>query len=255
MRAKWSCVFFICLFLPPLARTAVPQEWESAGTAYRRGDYTSAVKLYEELVKEGYAEPALFFNLGKSYFKLGYKGRAILSLERALLLDPSSETIQTFLYAVRETLADQIQPGEKSPVDLWLLDVGAGTWATKAIFLFWISMIIWFAGRFRTGLLWGKSKHVALSITMTGALLLGISLYTDYRANDWRQAVLLSREAPILLAPDSKSPVLRSIHEGTKLRILEYLNGWVKIRLENGDEGWMLKEGIAQIAHSGESGN
>lgn len=258
MRAKWSVVpFFIYfyLFLPFLAYTAVPQAWGSAATAYRQGDYAAAVRLYEGLVQEGYAEPALFYNLGKSYFKLGHKGRAILSLERALRLDPRSEAIQTALNEVRETLTDQIQPVGKSPVDLWLLDVGAGTWATSAIFLFWISIIIWYAGRFRTGLLWGKSKHVALSITMTGALLLGISLYTDYRANDWRQAVLLSREAPILLAPDSKSPVLRSIHEGTKLRILEYLNGWVKIRLENGDEGWILKKGVAQIAHSGESSN
>lgn len=258
MRVKWSVApFFIYfyLFLPFLSCAAVPEAWASAAAAYRRGDYTSAVRLYEGLVQEGYAEPALFYNLGKSYSKLGHKGHAILSLERALRLDPRSETIQTALNEVRETLADQIQPGEKSHLDLWLQDVGAWAWATTAIFLFWTSIIIWFSGRFRTALLWGKSKQVALSTTLTGTLLLGISIYTDNRENDWRQAVLLAREAPVLLAPDHNSPVLRSIHEGTKLRIIEYLDNWARIRLENGDEGWMLKKGIAQIARSRKSSN
>lgn len=41
-------------------------------------------------------------------------------------------------------------------------------------------------------------------------------------------------------SPDEKGIDLFIIHEGTKVEVLEELNNWYKIRLLNGNIGWLL---------------
>ena len=82
-------------------------------------------------------------------------------------------------------------------------------------------------------------------------LFLCIAFYADFKRNDWRQVILLARERAVQQAPDEQSPELRRVHEGTKLYILEYLGDWAKVRLENGDAGWIPQKGLVQIAPIG----
>lgn len=254
MVTKWQFAHYLsCLILlfSVKAHATLPAPWSEAAKAYREGDYRSASRLYEELVQSGYCDPALYYNLGKSYVRQGKKGRAILALERALLLDPSSDAIQTSLDKVRETLSDQI-PSKKRPIiDIWALRTGSCIWSGLALLLFWLGGILWFWGRQNTYLFKGKGYFLTLLAIIIGMLFLCIAFYADFKQNDWRQVILLARERTVHQAPDQLSPEFRRVHEGTKLYILECLGDWAKVRLENGDTGWIPQKGLVQIAPIG----
>jgi tetratricopeptide (TPR) repeat protein len=254
MRLKWRFaiyLMFLSCLCTPKAHSALPDTWEKAAKEYRKGDYPAAAAQYEKLIHAGYSDPALFYNLGKCYAQQGKKGHAILALERALRLAPRSQAIQITLEKVRGTLTDQITPEKGTPLDTWLLQTTSGNWAFAAIFFVWLGSLIWFAGRLKIGLLKRKRNGLAVSSIALGLLLISIAFYADLKKNNWRQAILLQQESIVFLAPDNLSPELRRVHEGTKLYILEELNEWAKIQLENGDEGWIQKRSFVQIAPFG----
>lgn len=250
MSIKWrfaTCFILLSCFYTTEAYPALPSTWEEAAREYRKGDYPAAAALYEKMVQAGYSDPALFYNLGKCYAKQGKKGYAVLALERASSLDPRSQAIQTTLDKVRGTLTDQITPAESSPLALWLLQTRTGIWATAAIFFVWLASFIWFAGKLKIAFWRGKRSSLALLSITLGLLLLSIAFYVDFHKNNRRQAILLEQESIVFLAPDALSPEIRRVHEGTKLYILEEMPGWSKVRLENGDEGWVQQDGVVQI--------
>lgn len=257
MGLKWrfaTFLLFLSCFFTSEAHGAPPNSWEKAAKEYRKGDYLVAAKIYEKLVEEGYSDPALFYNLGKCYVKQGKKGYAILALERAFRLDPRSDTIRIQLAEVRGTLTDQIIPEEKSLLAIWLLKTHTGIWVGIAILFVWIGGFIWFARQLKIiPLLNLKRNGPALAFVALGLLFASIAFYVDLQKDDWHQAILLDKESSIFLAPDNLSPKVREVHEGTKLYILEQLNEWAKIRLENGDEGWIQKSAFEQIASFGKS--
>lgn len=251
MRLKWRFatyfMFFCCLYTPK-AHSALPDTWEKAAKEYHEGDYAAAAAQYEKLVRLGYSDPALFYNLGKCYAKQGKNGYAILALERALRLAPRSQAIQIALEKVRRTLTDQITPRKSTLLDISFFQTLTWIWAFAAIFFVWLGSLIWLVGQLKIALSPRKRNSLAFSSIALGLLLTSVAFYADLKKNNWRQAILLEPESIIFVAPDNLSPELRRVHEGTKLYILEELNEWAKIQLENGDEGWIQKSSFGQIA-------
>ena len=47
--------------------------------------------------------------------------------------------------------------------------------------------------------------------------------------------------------PNIRSEVLLTIHEGTKVVIVEEVEDWVKVKLVNGNSGWVLKSNLYPI--------
>jgi SH3-like domain-containing protein len=45
-----------------------------------------------------------------------------------------------------------------------------------------------------------------------------------------------------------RSEVLLTIHEGAKVFILESVEDWIKIRLQNGSIGWIPRSSIQRIS-------
>ena len=52
-------------------------EFDAANRLYEQGKFKEAIAAYEALAKSGSVSPALFFNLGNSFYKAGEIGRAI----------------------------------------------------------------------------------------------------------------------------------------------------------------------------------
>ena len=48
-------------------------------------------------------------------------------------------------------------------------------------------------------------------------------------------------------APDPESTELFILHEGTKAKILESVNGWSEIQLEDGKTGWLQNSSFNRI--------
>ena len=89
--------FIILLFLIITSSTfatsyANPNiKFKEANTFYADGKYSEAVEIYNELIKDDYLSPEIYYNLGNAHFKLNEIPSAILNYERALKLKPDYE--------------------------------------------------------------------------------------------------------------------------------------------------------------------
>ena len=68
---------------------------EKANELYRKEKYEEAITVYETILKGKQQSVALYYNLGNAHYKLHHIAPAIYNYEKALLLDPSDEEVQT----------------------------------------------------------------------------------------------------------------------------------------------------------------
>lgn len=62
-----------------------------------------------------------------------------------------------------------------------------------------------------------------------------------------RQAIIFGPSVVVKVSPDSKSNSLFVIHEGLKVDVLSTNNDWIRIRLANGNEGWITYTDAKEI--------
>src|SRR6266849_1193138 len=85
-------------------------EFNQANQLYRDAQYDKAARLYEQVVKNGYESPALYYNLGNCYFKLRNIPASILNYERARRLSPHDDDISYNLRLANQRVVDKIEP-------------------------------------------------------------------------------------------------------------------------------------------------
>ena len=90
-RTRGTLVLLTLLFLFPMTIQAVTKQ--DADAEYSKGNYQQAIKDYEELLKAG-ESAEIYYNLGNAYYRTENITRAVLSYERALLLNPADDDIR-----------------------------------------------------------------------------------------------------------------------------------------------------------------
>ena len=82
-------------------------KFKEGNSLYEKGDYRGAEKLYEDLIKSGVVNSALYYNAGNASFKTGSTGKAILYYERALRIAPRDEDIKQNLRYISSVTVDK----------------------------------------------------------------------------------------------------------------------------------------------------
>ncbi|MBF0486279.1 MAG: tetratricopeptide repeat protein, partial [Candidatus Omnitrophica bacterium] len=103
MRRASVFLFLIVLFIT--STTALAQDKTSlarsffteAADAYKNGRYEEAIRLNEKVLGLGLESPALYYNLGNSYFRSRKLGKAIVNYLRAQALAPRDSDIHANL--------------------------------------------------------------------------------------------------------------------------------------------------------------
>jgi tetratricopeptide (TPR) repeat protein len=246
----------LILILLSAVKTTAAQEpgerLQNANEIYRAGKFEEAARHYEAILDEGYRSEALHYNLGNAYYRSGRLGKAILHYERALILDPGDEDILHNLDVARRQLTDDLDPVSEfflrdwwHAMRMWL---PSGAWSALAITLLWLGLgglTLWLIGKTR------KQKKVGF---IAGVSLLSICILPFMLASsrsafeaDSMQAVILAKETTLHSAPDSVSQEILRIHEGLKVRLLDAIGDWKKVRLPNGEVGWLPDEAMEEI--------
>ena len=68
---------------------------------------------------------------------------------------------------------------------------------------------------------------------------LSISFTLDQQQKETQYAILFSNNIDIWSEPNQRGEIQFTLHEGTKIQLLEALDEWNKIRIANGSEGWI----------------
>ena len=58
---------------------------------------------------------------------------------------------------------------------------------------------------------------------------------------------MVEKQGQVYIAPDYDSQEIITIHEGLKVRLLDQLSGWHKVRLPNGEVGWLPVDALEKI--------
>ena len=225
-----------------------------ANQLYENGRYAEATQAYEQLIAQGLANSAVYYNLGNAYMQQGEIGRAILNYKRAQALAPRDADIAANLALARAQTVDRFDGGV--PDDL----VGIFNTAVQANLTFnqlaLLALGLWFAlgmgiivyRQMRGGR--GKTA-VALALFLTGILFV-VSAFSlgsrIYEANTFPPAVIVAEQVDVTNGPGEQYTVQFTLHDGAEIGLLETRGQWAKLALPGGETtGWVPASAVEPV--------
>lgn len=250
---KKFIMFTILVVLATTFLLANPDSlFKKANEFYAKGDYQSAAELYRNILSAGYSNKSLLFNLGNCYYRMGLYHKSILYYERAKILDPFDDDINFNLQMANLHVVDRIQEIPKFFLKQWFEDarnsLASHQWAIVAILSIWLASI-----SFATFLLVFSSKARTASFLAGIVFLIAFVVSTSFGYSRYKfetshnQAIVFSINSYIKSSPEETSTDLFILHQGTKVEILDEIGNWYKIRLANGNIGWIKKSDVEKI--------
>lgn len=225
---------------------------KSAEAAYDKKNYKEAIRCYEQLVKEGNKSYELYFNLGNAYYRNKDIGYAIYNYELARKINPNDKDIQINLGIASAKTIDKIDAKENFFINAVKSNVvnvvSTETWAWLTITIAFVMCVLFFVF-IQSSVIIVKRISFIFSIFLLITLIVvygfGNSAVNSKKENKF--AIVLAKEIKITNEPNATASMKFSLHEGTKVRIVEANSDWVLIKIDNGNEGWVKQSEIGII--------
>lgn len=225
---------------------------EKAEKAYDSKNYRQAIESYEKLIKEGYTSYQLYFNLGNAYYRNNELGRAIYYYELARKAEPNDEDVRINLGIAAAKTIDKIDSKENffiSAVKTNILSsFTTSAWAWLTIISITVACVLFFFFIDSDNLL---VKRICFLFSALFLISFFVTYFLGYSAVQARYenkfAIILAKEIHIMNEPTAMAKSKFTLHEGTKIRIVEKNSDWVLIKLDNGNEGWVKLSDVGII--------
>lgn len=221
-------------------------------SAYQEGDYQKSISLYEGLIETGIRSGDLYYNLGLAYLKSEAIAPAILAFKRGQRLSPMDSDIRSNIEIALGSTQNELYPLPPFFLSKWwqgwfqLASVRAWT-ILSLVFLYGsIALFLWWMLAQKSAN--RKKGFIAGSIVLLFALvfyLTGISRSAWQLDQD--EAVLMINQASLHAGPDEMSGVVREVYAGLLVEVIGFEGPWYKVRLRNGEEGWLDAADLKRI--------
>ena len=217
-----------------------------ADSAYIRNDFTTAIQIYEMILRTGESAD-IYYNLGNSYYKIGDIAKAILNYERALILKPANKDIRSNLEIARAKTVDKVTDVPELFFITWLKSItnsmGIQSWAIIAISFFLLFIVSIYFFFFSTKIVARKTFFILALFFLVFCVIANISAAFQRRVRLNRMnAIIISPSVTIRSTPNDNGTSLFILHEGRKVFIKDdSMKDWREIQLEDGNVGWVKK--------------
>ena len=223
-----------------------------ANDFYKKEQYQKALKLYKQIDSLGVHSSELYHNLGNTYYKLNKVGPSIYYYEKALLLNPQNEDVQNNLVFARRLSLDNIEELPKTVFQKfnsnYLQKLSYNQWAMVVVgFSFLVSLfflIYYFSSS-------SSTKRLFFIMSLIATILLVVSTVITFNqfsfAKNNKVAIVFAEETEIRNAPTFNSENVFTLHEGTKVVVLDTIDEWKKIKIADGKIGWIIAEEIKEL--------
>lgn len=244
---KYLFYLLLLFVLPVMGQN--PALFEEGNKAYNDGDYAAAISNYEKILENGETSAEVYFNLGNAHYKLNNIAPSVYYYEKALQLDPNDKDIRDNLAFAKNMVLDDIEEREITGLSgIWRESVsvfGYNHWAWLAIgfaVLYAVFFLIYYFSR-RSAF---KRLFFTLSLVMVFFSVFSVIFAFQQKeyATGGQYAIIFSEEAGIRGEPTLRGEEIFTLHEGTKVEVLETYQDWVRFELANGIQGWMDKNNI-----------
>ncbi|MFC1620859.1 tetratricopeptide repeat protein [Candidatus Omnitrophota bacterium] len=243
--------FAIILIFSSVALAQSPDDvYRRANLSYEDEEYEEAASLYETLIQMDKVNPEVFYNLANSFFKLKKIGKAIVNYERALRLAPRDKDILLNLKLARSMTVDKIETPERGfllnfilfPYDR--LTVNELTIFVSVFYLLIILLLIFS--------IFFIEKRIAIfyNVGIITFLLIIFSIFLSSKIrneNFVKEAVVVSEKVNVRSGPKDDYLLQFTLHEGTKVRVVEERQLWYEIDLSKDLRGWLPKDSVERI--------
>ena len=175
-----------------------------------------------------------------------------MAYERALRLKPSYKDAKHNLQFAQSRIVDNIEDTQSFFLSTWLKAVrnalGQHTWIVLSITIF-ILMLLGFLFFAFSQTLWVRKTAfylsvIALVISVVACINAG-SLHS--RDTQRAEAIITQGVVNAKSSPDRSGNDLFTVHEGTKVEIIDSVGGWSNIELADGRQGWIPSSDIETI--------
>ncbi|HDP98667.1 MAG TPA: tetratricopeptide repeat protein [bacterium] len=222
--------------------------FNQASERYQQDKYDEAIAVYQEILNNGYESWQLYYNLGNCYYRIGKLGKALVNYERAYRLNPKNEDVEFNLRLANTRTVDNIvtPPLYKTIQQIkYFIDIKSLAWIVLSLYfvvvLLIIVKILWRNIRAQKWLM-GFVIPLAIVFVLFAALL----TVRIHEQKTVEYAILLAQKVEVLGAPTDEGTVLFILHEGVKFRVEDISGQWAKIRLADGNVGW-IKQDVFEI--------
>ncbi|MCK9522312.1 MAG: SH3 domain-containing protein [Proteobacteria bacterium] len=258
-RNMWALVPLVlglALMASPAGASTLVQKMTAANQLFWQADYTGAAAAYAELETLGVHSYELLYNRATAEARQGRLGVAVQYYEKALRIAPGEADTHHNLQVIRDYIArrasekgrDAVLAPSVGPVRALLdrFSPNGVAWA----FLFFLTAA--FGAFVARGFVRVDFARMVLGV-VGGVLLAGAVFAGAVTAGKWH--VHTQQVEAVAIAPDvlgvhegpSDTPVRFYLEEGSRVRVLEQRDKWLRIRDDQGRDGWVPRAGAGQI--------
>ena len=245
---------FLVFWLMSLAGfSQTTNAFDKANELYNSGYYKKAIVHYESILESNQHSAELYYNIANCYYKLNEVGPSIFYYEKGLQLSPNDPDILNNLEYAQKMTIDAIQKVPESGVsklfNKTLNSVSVDGWAGRSVGLVFLFVIL-FLGYYLSHSeakkrLFFVSSSFILILLLTSLVLL---FKKDSLDQSLHSAIVYAEETEVKAQPNLRSETSFTLHEGTKVLVIEdYNNVWSKIKLLNGETGWMSRSELKSL--------
>lgn len=242
-RALYLCLLLICPLLS-VAQNDASALFEQGNAQYAKGKYKDAINTYQKILSWGYQSETVYFNLGNAYYKTDEIASALLYYEKARKLAPGDDDINFNIQLTNLKTTDKIDEAPQFFILKWW-DSFILMFSVKALSTMAILLLIAGFGTL-TYYLFAQSSSLKKISFYTALALIFLGLTNTFMANrqvnyfaSHQEAIIFGGTVNVHSEPTPTSKNLFVIHEGTKVDVTTNNNGWLKVKLPNGNEGWI----------------
>ena len=222
--------------------------FEKGNNYYNKGDYQNAIESYLAIIENGYHSSEVYYNLGNANYKIGNVAEANFYFEKAKMLSPNDKMIINNLEFAKNMTMDSIETLPQTQINLFFNDLLAlmttDNWSVLTMLTLWIVCILFLIYSFSNSIF---IKRIFFSSGILSFLIFIFFIYVTIskdRQENIKKGIIFSKEIGVWTEPNQRTEVLFFLHEGTKFEITDELEGWLKILISNGSEGWIKSNSI-----------
>lgn len=255
---KWWLIYIVLLILimpaAGFANESPQQQFNRAAYHISQEEYDEAFEVYREIEDSGYISGPLFLNMGITLVRLDSLGLAKYYFMKAGEFNESrSRAIEGLNYVDSEV--DRRSGSIPVLFSNWWRDwlqfeIGIWNLLIGALILFNLGAVFLAAGWIRPGLSF-VSKIVGLPVVVIAVLIIGMSIWLDWRSEYYERGVIVENEVTIKELPSESSNEVSVAYEGFTVthnqpKSAEH-DGWSFVTLSNGVNGWVPSSGLRTL--------
>lgn len=224
---------------------------DAANAWMQKKAYDEAIAQYKQILSEDKESVSLYNNLGLACYHTGRLPEAVLYFEKALKQSPGNQEVRHNLEVVNAGIDSEVYELEKFFVFRWwesfYLSMHPDFFAVMTLVLIFVFLLAMFVMLFRKRT---KLLKPARWIAIFSALLVILFFSAAMKATQMIKsgdARILMEEVSAFEKPEEGSEQTYLLKAGSKVRVKESQDGWLKLELINRDTCWVKNVSMEKI--------